>query len=65
MASNTPKVIGGVAIGVLILILLPLPTWLTWLAVAAVIGLPVVGYLTLDPSQRRRLRERRNRQIGR
>lgn len=65
MAGNTPKVIGGIAIGVLILILLPLPSWLTWLAVAAIIGLPVIGYLTLDPSQRRRLRERRNRQIGR
>lgn len=63
MAKNTPVVVGGIAVGVLIFILLP--GMLKLLAIVAIIGIPAVGYLMLDPSQRRRLRERRNRQIGR
>lgn len=65
MAKNTPVVIGGVALGLLVLILLPLPGWFTFLLIAALIGIPVAGYLMLDPSQRRRLRDRRRRQLGR
>jgi Flp pilus assembly protein TadB len=47
---------GGVVAVWLLNLLLPL-----WLAVLVVVGVPVAGYLMLDPSQRRRLR----RQVGR
>ena len=53
--------IGGVAAVVLFLLL---PGWLKVLAIVALVGIPTAGYLMLDPSQRRRLRERRRRQIG-
>ncbi|WP_339151277.1 hypothetical protein WID27_00570 [Streptomyces sp. F41] len=36
-----------------------------WWALLLVIGVPVAGYLLLDPSQRRRLRRINNKQIGR
>lgn len=62
MAKNTGMVIGGIAVGVLIFLLLP--GWLKLLALVAIVGVPAVGYLMLDPSQRKRLRNRRNRQIG-
>ncbi|GAA3131915.1 MULTISPECIES: hypothetical protein [Nonomuraea] len=39
--------------------------WLMWLVILGVIGLPVVGYLMLDPSQRERLKRSRRRGIGR
>ncbi|NDL61011.1 hypothetical protein [Phytoactinopolyspora mesophila] len=61
MARNTPVVVGGIAIGALILIWSPIPFLL---ALLIILGLPVVGYLMLDPSQRRRLKDRRRRQIG-
>lgn len=59
MSKNTTWLIGGAAAVILALWLLP---W--WLFLIVVIGIPVAGYLMLDPSQRRKLRGRRNRQIG-
>lgn len=62
MARNTGVVVGGIAVGLLIFLLLP--GWLKLLAIVAIVGIPVTGYLMLDPSQRRRIRNRRKRQIG-
>ncbi|GAA3020225.1 hypothetical protein [Streptomyces fulvorobeus] len=36
-----------------------------WWALLVLIGVPVAGYLMLDPSQRRRLRRVSRKQIGR
>ncbi|MEU8677704.1 hypothetical protein [Streptomyces sp. NPDC048560] len=36
-----------------------------WWALLVLIGVPAVGYLMLDPSQRRRLRRAGRKQIGR
>lgn len=60
MGKNTGWIVGGAAAVILALWLLPF-----WLFVVLLIGIPVAGYLMLDPSQRRKLRNRRNRQIGR
>jgi Flp pilus assembly protein TadB len=60
MSNRTKVVIGGVAVGLLLLVWLP---W--WVTFLVVVGVPVVGYLTLDSSQRRRLRRVSRRQIGR
>lgn len=62
MAKNTGVIVGGIAVGVLIFLLLP--GWLKLLAIVAIVGVPAIGYLMLDPSQRRRLRANRRRQIG-
>ncbi|WP_026874236.1 hypothetical protein [Jiangella gansuensis] len=59
MGKNTGVILGGAAAVILALWLLPF-----WLFVVLLIGIPVAGYLMLDPSQRRKLRNRRNRQIG-
>ena len=51
MSRNAKIVVGGVAVGLLLLIWLP---W--WAALLIVLGVPTAAYLALDPSQRRRLR---------
>ncbi|MGV9538191.1 hypothetical protein ACWDR9_31675 [Streptosporangium sandarakinum] len=56
--------IGAAAVIVLALIL-PLPSVVTWLIILGVVAAPVVGYLMHDPSQRARLRRARRRGIGR
>ena len=61
MSKRTGWIIGGVAAVVLFLLL---PGWLKVLDIVALVCIPTSGYLMLDPSQRRRLRERRRRQIG-
>ncbi|HEY3478755.1 MAG TPA: hypothetical protein VGL02_07625 [Streptomyces sp.] len=60
MSNRTKVVIGGVAVGLLLLLFLP---W--WVTFLIIVGVPVAAYLTLDPSQRRRLRRNSRRQIGR
>lgn len=60
MSNRVKYVLGGALVS--LLALWWLPGWLATLIVFAVIAAPVVGYLMLDPSQRRRiarLRERR------
>jgi hypothetical protein len=62
MSSRTKVLIGGVAIGLLVLWIIP--GWLLTLVVLGVIAVPVVGYLMLDPSQRGRLRGRARKRLG-
>ncbi|MEU7165835.1 hypothetical protein AB0A70_14510 [Streptomyces morookaense] len=59
--SNRAKVaVGGVAVGVILLWLLPF-----WMAVLVIVGVPAGAYLLLDPSQRRRLRRVSRKELGR
>jgi len=57
--------VAGIVLGLILLIILP--TWAIWagfavIAIAAAV--PVVGYLALDKSQRRRIKAIRARQRG-
>ena len=55
--------IAGVIIGLILLFVVPWEIGLVIIALA--VGIPLGGYLMLDPSQRRRLkRVRQRRQIG-
>ncbi|OEU96615.1 hypothetical protein [Streptomyces oceani] len=59
--TNSGKVaLGGVAVG---LLLWYLTTF--WIALLVIVGVPVAAYLTLDPSQRARLRRVRRKELGR
>ena len=60
MSKNAKIAAGGVAVGLLLWIWLPF-----WAVVLIVVGVPVAAYLTLDPSQRRRLRRITRKEIGR
>jgi len=60
MSNRGKLAVGGVVVGLILLIWVP---W--WVTFLIIVGVPVVGYLTLDPSQRRRLRRVSRRQIGR
>ncbi|HEV7932525.1 MAG TPA: hypothetical protein VGP70_09460 [Actinomadura sp.] len=62
MSTRTKFVIGGVVVGLLTLWILP--WWLSALIILGVIGAPVVAYLMLDPSQRRRVRAQGRKRIG-
>ncbi|MPY49568.1 hypothetical protein FPZ41_13705 [Streptomyces sp. K1PN6] len=62
MSKNAKIAAGGVAIGIILLILLPFPFWANLLIV---LGIPAAAYLTLDPSQRRRLRRVSRKELGR
>ena len=52
--------IAGIVIGLILLIVNP---WLALAVIVLAIGIPAALYLALDPSQRRRLKAMRNRQI--
>jgi hypothetical protein len=61
--SMTPHVkwaIAGVVLGLILWIVSP---WLALGVILLAIAVPTAAYLMLDPSQRRRLREVRRRQI--
>ncbi|MEU6880343.1 hypothetical protein [Streptomyces sp. NPDC046712] len=60
MSTRTKIVIGGVAVG---LLLMPLIGF--WMSLLVVLGVPAVAYLALDPSQRRRLRRISRKEINR
>ncbi|MEV6512895.1 hypothetical protein [Streptomyces sp. NPDC051642] len=60
MSKNAKIAVGGVAVGLILLIWLP---W--WVSFLIVVGVPTAAYLTLDPSQRRRLRRVTGKEIGR
>ncbi|MFF3287044.1 hypothetical protein [Streptomyces sp. NPDC003023] len=60
MSTRTKIVIGGVAVGLLLMPLLGF-----WLSLLVVLGVPAVAYLMLDPSQRQRLRRVSRKEIGR
>ncbi len=54
----------AIGIAVVGLILMIFNFWLGLIVIAAGIAIPVGVYLMLDPSQRRRLKDIRRRQIG-
>ncbi|MGI5373654.1 hypothetical protein ACQEV2_05245 [Streptomyces sp. CA-251387] len=62
MSKNTKIAAGVTAVGIILLILLPFPFWANLLIV---LGVPTAVYLTLDPSQRRRLRRVTRKELGR
>ena len=62
MSKKGWYIVGG--IGAVIVAFILLPNWIAGLILAALIAAPVAGYLMLDPSQRKRLRRVRRRQIG-
>lgn len=59
MSTQGKIAVGGVAVGLLLLIWLPF-----WVVALIVFGVPAIAYLTLDPSQRKRLGRVSRRQIG-
>ncbi len=57
--------VAGIVLGLILLIILP--TWAVWAGIALIVvaaAIPVAGYMTLDKSQRRRLKAIRARQRG-
>ena len=62
MSGRMKIAIGGVIIGLILLFINP---WIALVVIAAAIAIPVAGYLMLDPSQRRRLKniQQRRREI--
>jgi multisubunit Na+/H+ antiporter MnhG subunit len=62
MSPRTTYILAAVAVALIALFILP--GWVAGLIILAALAAPVAAYLMLDPSQRRRLRERR-KQIGR
>jgi Flp pilus assembly protein TadB len=64
MSPHLKYGIAGVIIA-LILFALPIPSYVPIILIILAIGIPVIAYAMLDPSQRRRLRGNRGRkQIG-
>jgi Flp pilus assembly protein TadB len=56
--------IGGVILGLILLVVLPV--WASALIIIAAIAIPIIAWRSLDPSQRRRIRGMRDRgQLGR
>jgi membrane protein implicated in regulation of membrane protease activity len=62
MGRHVGFTIGGIVVGLFLLIWLP--WYVTALVIVLAIALPVAAYRMLDPSQRRRLKEIRRRQVG-
>ncbi|GLF93305.1 hypothetical protein [Streptomyces yaizuensis] len=60
MTARTKIIVGGVAIGLLLMPLLGF-----WLSLLVVIGVPTAAYFLLDPGQRRRLRKVSRKELGR
>ena len=56
--------IGGVILGLILLTVVPL--WVSALVIVAAIAIPIIAWRALDPAQRRRIRNMRDRgQLGR
>lgn len=60
MSRNVLWTVGGIVLG---LILLTISPWLALGVIVAALVIPTGTYVMLDPSQRRRLRAIRRRQI--
>jgi hypothetical protein len=60
MSNGTKYLVGGAAAAIFLWIVLP-----NWIALLLIVGLPVAGYLMLDPSQRRRLKRAGRKELGR
>jgi hypothetical protein len=63
MSPRNKVLLGGAAAALLALIILP--SVLLKILIVILIGVPVVGYVMLDPSQRRRVRGQARKRIGR
>ena len=63
MTPHTKVAIGGVIVGLILLAWLP--WWLAFALIVVAIAAPAVAWMSLDPSQRRRFKEIRRRQINR
>jgi hypothetical protein len=61
LSGRTKIAIGAAVVGI---VLLFINFWLGLVVIAAAIAVPVGAYMMLDPSQRRRLKRIRRRQIG-
>lgn len=61
MSNRGPYIAGGIVLAIIALWVIP--GWLAWVVFAAIIGIPVVAYLTLDRSQRRRIRNINRRRL--
>jgi hypothetical protein len=57
---------GYTVIGVIaaLIVFLLLPGWLKLLGIVLLVGVPAAGYLMLDPSQRRRVRDQTRKRLG-
>ena len=55
------KIVLGVVAVAIVLGILNVPFWAI---VLVIVGVPVAGYLMLDPNQRKRLRSQGRKQIG-
>ena len=65
MSRKWQMFVAGFVVAI-ILFILPIPWWLPVIVLLAAISAPVVGWMMLDPSQRRRIRRMRDRgQLGR
>jgi hypothetical protein len=62
MAPQAKWGIAGVILGLILLIVNP---WLALAVIVLAIGIPTAAWLMLDPSQRRRIKEIRRRQLNR
>jgi cell division protein FtsW (lipid II flippase) len=63
MSRGAKVAIGGIAIAI-ILWIVGIPWWAPVLVILAALAIPVAGYLMLDPSQRRRVRNISRKRIG-
>ncbi|MFB4297052.1 hypothetical protein [Actinomadura sp. NTSP31] len=62
MSTQTKIAIGGVVVGLITLFILP--AWASLIIILVALGIPVAGYLMLDPSQRKRLRAQGRKRLG-
>ncbi|GAA2122132.1 hypothetical protein [Actinomadura napierensis] len=62
MSTQTKIAIGGVVVGLITLFILP--AWMSLIIILVALGIPVAGYLMLDPSQRKRLRAQGRKRLG-
>lgn len=60
MSLSAKVAVGAVAAGLMLWALTSF-----WIAALVMFGIPAAAYLLLDPSQRRRLRRLRRRELGR
>lgn len=60
MSKRATYAVGGVAVALVLLWVLPF-----WAALLIIVGVPVGGYLLLDPSQRKRLKRVTRKEIDR
>ena len=61
MSTRGKIIIGGVVVS---LIAFFINFWLGLILVVATVGIPVAGYLMLDPSQRKRLNNQARKRLG-